>query len=825
MSTAGEPSIMSSPSGGVKKPANKAKKNKKNPVRRIIQQEVRRRESSMTPSSPASSITPPTNKKACPKCKGTDISEGACQDCGFVFDDSNIVSEITFGEAANGAAVAIGTRLAADQGGIRPTGRTQAFQRLPGVGSQEARERNLREAKMTLQEYTFRLGIPIETADTAAQIYKMAMANNFTQGRRKPTVCAVCMYAACREKENNNIMLIDLADIVKVDVFLLGRSYKELLKQLPSTKERTQPIMLEDLIFRFASKLEFLHDTHKVALSAIRIARRMREDYITPGRRPSGVCGAAIILAARAHNYRRTVREVVYIAKVTMATLQERMQEFANVPAAQLTVKEFQEGQLPEATFDPPVLYRQSKEWLEKHPTKKRKVRAIAQATDPDNSNKRQRIESSTSASGTPAPSTLVDKDGFVVPPTPQQTQLAAASEPEPASKQQASKRPVRDAHETALIMTGLQSAGVDVDDVDALAREFRPEDEIDEEDDEESTGDAEAEVEASSETAMAIAQGIHIPGMKVKVKPKAAGKAAGENGNSEEGAPNGQKKPKLVIDEAWELDEANLENEIGAHLADPAVLGNAAAALAQEALATAPQPSQRSTTPAPQVAASPAPPVDTSETASGSAAPPVVTNPLDDPIIHEHEFEDDLEVKYCLLHEDDRKKKEEIWLNQNKDWLRKKQQKFFESKMAAANGLVKPKRNRAKKPRIGEGQSGPAESAEEAAQNMLKARKVSNRLDLSKLTGNLFDLSNKETSSGNASAAATVAPSVVEDAGDNERQAPAEPNTAPVVEEASAGEVEEVDEEAEEVEQEYQEETYDEAVEDDGGFDPFGDE
>ncbi|KAK4228607.1 transcription factor iiib-like protein, partial [Podospora fimiseda] len=711
---------------------NKAKKNKKNPVRRIIQHEVRRREASMAPASPASSSsipqTPtPTNKKGCPKCHSTDISDGACQGCGFVLDDSNIVAEVQFSEGANGAAVAQGTRIAADQGGIRLQGRGQAFQRLPGAGTKEARERIMREAKTLLQEFAVKLDINLEVADAALALFQMAQANGFTQGRKRPNVCAICMYAACRERDKNDIMLIDLADIIKVDVFLLGRSYKELLKQIPSTKERNQPIVLEDLIFRFASKLEFLHDTHMVALSAVRIAKRMREDFIAAGRRPSGVCGAAIILAARAHNYRRTVREVVYIAKVTMATLQERMQEFANVPAAQLTIKEFQEGRLPEATHDPPVLYKQSAEWLEKHPGRKRKARAITQdnnqaaqpVADQDGSNKRQRTGSApASASGTPAPA----------------APAVGPSQPEQAPP---SQKPVRDAHETAVILTGLQSAGVDVDMVDALAEEFRDDADEDDEDSED-----EPEVEVSSEAAMALAQGIEIPGMKLKVKQKNSEKAAVD-------ATEGQKKPQLVIDEAWELDERNLENEIGAHLADPAMLG-AAAAVAQEARETVPQPDRQSPTPAVEVNASPNP-ADTPGQATEAPVPVAPVDPLLDPIVHEHEFEDDHEVMYCLLQEDDVKRKEEIWLNQNKDWMRKKQQKLFDAKMAA-KGPAKAKRTRAKKPRIGEGQSTPAESAAEATRRMLETRKVSSRIDYTKMNSALFNSSRKGAESTIAS-------------------------------------------------------------------------
>lgn len=814
-----EPSTMStasavgSPSGGgTRKPANKAKKKRNNPVHRIIQQEVRRREAS---------LAPPSNKKACPKCKSTDISEGACQDCGFVVDDSNIVSEITFGEASNGAAVAHGTTLAADQGGIRPTARGQAFQRLAGSGLQEARAKSLREATNLLQEFTFKLNIDINMADAAAQIYKIAMANNFVQGRRKPNVCAVCMYAACRERENNRVMLIDLADIIKVDVFLLGRSYKELLKQFPNMKDKNLPIPLEDLIFRFASKLEFLHDTEKVALTAIRIAKRMSYDNISQGRRPAGICGAAIIMAARAHNYRRTVREVVYIAKVTMATLQERMEEFANVPAAQLTIKEFQEGQLPEASFDPPVTYKQSKEWLEKHPGKKRKARAVAQdaeeATDgatQDNSNKRQRTGSqsaSSSASNTPAPATVVDQDGFVVPPAPQETAAVIDVGSQQALDPQARKEIVLDAHEASVMVTGLQTAGLRGDQlaVDALANEYREEEE---------ESDEEDAVEASSEMAIAIAQGIHIPGMKVKVKAKAAEKNTGKSAqetadaNTETSDANGKKKPErrvLVIDQEWELDEASLEQEVAAHLENPAVIDASNAVAAIEATART---AQRSATPAADATPSSDQPSNTNT--------PSAISPLDDPIIHDHEFENDPEVQFCKLTEADIKMKEMLWANHNKDWMRKRQQKIFDAKMAQ-NGPPKPKRNRARKPRIGEGQSTPADSAAAAAENMLKARKISSRLDFTKL--DLFDVSARGSGFANPSTPATTAsPSITGNNAGAEMadETPTQPEAAaePVVEDANEPDTEESSgDEA----QDYQED----ADEEPEVFDPFGED
>lgn len=117
-----------------------------------------------------------------------------------------------------------------------------------------------------------------------------------------------------------------------------------------------QPINPEDLILRFCSRLEFGEDTMRVANDAVRLVQRFNRDWMTPGRRPAGICGAAVIIAARMNNFRRTTREVVYIAKVAEATLQKRLDEFKATESSGLTVEEFRTMDL-ERFCDPPSFY------------------------------------------------------------------------------------------------------------------------------------------------------------------------------------------------------------------------------------------------------------------------------------------------------------------------------------------------------------------------------------------------------------------------------------------------------------------------------------
>ena len=116
----------------------------------------------------------------------------------------------------------------------------------------------------------------------------------------------------------------------------------------------------ETLIQRFARDLEFGNDEHRIVREAIQILKRMKRDWITVGRRPAGVCGAALILAARMNNYRRTVREVVYTAKVADITINKRLDEFQFTESSKLTVDEFRHhGLALEKEHDPPAFYEQ----------------------------------------------------------------------------------------------------------------------------------------------------------------------------------------------------------------------------------------------------------------------------------------------------------------------------------------------------------------------------------------------------------------------------------------------------------------------------------
>lgn len=309
-------------------------------------------------------------------------------------------------------------------------------------------------------------------------------------------------------------------------MFKLGHVFKALHKAIPGSGDGLNPILPEDLIWRFTSRLEFGELNDKVAEDAIRMCRRMSHDWMAEGRRPAGVVGACIIMAARMNNFRRTVTEVVYVVKVTVQTIQKRLEEFKHTASSQMTVGHFLTTEFVEKAQDPPSFYRNQPEFLAKQ--KKRKCRDMGnngyvspeedeeETQESDHSNKRRK-------SNVTVP-LRKDADGFTIPPlpTPAQTQEIPI-DPEITAGEMTEERIDEETGAT----------------FDRLVQEFG--DEVDAGE----TEEAEAEVEGETPTS-----------------PKRG-----------RGRPKGTTKPTAVevhVSPEWESSEREMEGEISELISDP---------------------------------------------------------------------------------------------------------------------------------------------------------------------------------------------------------------------------------------------------------------
>lgn len=176
-------------------------------------------------------------------------------------------------------------------------------------------------------------------------------------------VVAVCVYVACRQKETRNYMLIDFSDLLQVNVFELGHTYLQLVRTL---NLRLPPIDPSHHISRFAALLEFGEETPRVAVDATRLVARMDRDWLARGRRPSGICGAALLLAARMNNFRRSIAEIVQVVKIADSTVRKRLEEFRKTGSASLSIGDFRTVWLEEENEPPAFVRGREKEEREK---------------------------------------------------------------------------------------------------------------------------------------------------------------------------------------------------------------------------------------------------------------------------------------------------------------------------------------------------------------------------------------------------------------------------------------------------------------------------
>ncbi|KLO10354.1 hypothetical protein SCHPADRAFT_916374 [Schizopora paradoxa] len=290
----------------------------------------------------------------CNDCGGTVIEydaaagNGFCVKCGTVVEENTIVSEVTFGETSNGAAMV--------QGSFVGQGSTHARMGGPfgNRGASESREQTIQNASRKIHGVAHTLRLSEVIAAAAIRLYTLAVEHKFTKGRKNMNVIAVCLYVACRQKETRKYMLIDFSDILQVNVFELGHTYLQLVQTLNLHMPLVDP---SHYISRFASLLEFGDATSKVAADAARLVQRFERDWISFGRRPAGICGACLLLAARMNNFRRSVAEIVQVVRIADTTLKKRLDEFRKTPSGNLSLADFRTVWLDEEV-DPPAFTR-----------------------------------------------------------------------------------------------------------------------------------------------------------------------------------------------------------------------------------------------------------------------------------------------------------------------------------------------------------------------------------------------------------------------------------------------------------------------------------
>lgn len=297
-------------------------------------------------------------RQYCSMCKeevATEVDESAgfecCVKCGRVFNEHIFSTDPTFSKSASGASTVDGT-FVPESGVVGASATVLAGRGMRGsriFGYQiDSHEKTVGKGKAEIAQIAERLGMRPreELVGAAHRLYKLAVQRNFTRGRRTNQVAGSCLYIVCRQ-EDKPYMLIDFSDALQTNVYILGSVFLQLcrLLRLESHPVIRRPVDPSLYIHRFADKLPLPNKRahHLVVNTALRLVASMKRDWMQTGRRPSGVCGAALFVAARMHgNHTVSKKDVVSVVHVGEGTLNRRLTEFEKTPSWDMTMDEFE---------------------------------------------------------------------------------------------------------------------------------------------------------------------------------------------------------------------------------------------------------------------------------------------------------------------------------------------------------------------------------------------------------------------------------------------------------------------------------------------------
>ncbi|CAM0951389.1 unnamed protein product [Alopecurus aequalis] len=262
----------------------------------------------------------------CAFVKDPDSGLTCCGMCGKVIDDERFDEGITFVKDI--------------YGNSRPHGDV-----IKGIEGHLSLSRERTEAKGRDEIWQIVHGLNVSGGDSiiciAHNFYKLALDKDFTKGRRTTQVAAACLYIACRRSEKP-YLLIDFSDYLHISVYVLGAVFLQLCQVLllgehPIVQKLVDPSLF---IHRFTERLLGKRD-NAVSHTALHIVASMKRDWMQTGRKPSGVCGAALYIAALSHGYDYTKADIAAVVHVCEATLFKRLIEFENTDSGSLSIEDF----------------------------------------------------------------------------------------------------------------------------------------------------------------------------------------------------------------------------------------------------------------------------------------------------------------------------------------------------------------------------------------------------------------------------------------------------------------------------------------------------
>jgi len=187
-----------------------------------------------------------------------------------------------------------------------------------------SQHRNLGIAMSEMERLSSQLGIPRDVRETAALMYRKSLAKKLVRGRGIESVVAASVYLACRIHRIPR-RLDEIVAETNLDRKQVGHAVRLVLSRVNIDVPLASA---KDLIPRLSSDLLLEGRTVKKATEIIKNAE---ERFVTIGKDPGGIVGAALYIAGILEEDRRTQREIANVSRVTEVTIRNRYKELVRV--------------------------------------------------------------------------------------------------------------------------------------------------------------------------------------------------------------------------------------------------------------------------------------------------------------------------------------------------------------------------------------------------------------------------------------------------------------------------------------------------------------
>jgi transcription initiation factor TFIIB len=186
-------------------------------------------------------------------------------------------------------------------------------------------ERNFWEAKPKLQQLSTKMNIPQQITETGWKIYSEVAKQKLTMGRSIEGFVAAALYAAIRIHDFPRL-LEEVVEVAMIPLRSVHRSLGLIVRKIfPVLKMKYQPVTVKSLVYRFGNELKLSMATQTHAAELIVVSKK--NGLKSMGKDPKGLAAAAIYMACKTADEKRTQAEIADIARITEVTLRTRVKQ------------------------------------------------------------------------------------------------------------------------------------------------------------------------------------------------------------------------------------------------------------------------------------------------------------------------------------------------------------------------------------------------------------------------------------------------------------------------------------------------------------------